>query len=68
MVRSSTKRMAIGRPATAPPMPLLNCSGVQRVYEPTTSANADRPVTLRAFSFFWVRRSEWTLFSPLVLC
>ena len=30
-VRLSTKRMAIGRPATAPPMPSLKCSGVQRL-------------------------------------
>jgi hypothetical protein len=30
MVRSSTKRMAIGRPATAPAMPPLKCRGVQR--------------------------------------
>ena len=28
--RLSTKRMAIGRPATAPPNPSLKCSGVQR--------------------------------------
>jgi hypothetical protein len=30
IVRLSTKRIAIGRPATAPPMSLLKCNGVQR--------------------------------------
>ena len=30
VLRSSTKRMAIGRPATAFPMPSLKCNGVQR--------------------------------------
>ena len=30
IVRSSTKRIAMGRPATAPPMPLLKCNGVHR--------------------------------------
>ena len=30
IVRLSTKRMAIRRPATSPAMPLLKCSGVQR--------------------------------------
>ena len=29
IIRSSTKRMAMGRPATAPPMPSLKCGGVQ---------------------------------------
>ena len=37
IVRSSTKRMAIGRPATAPPMPSLKCSGVQRLSAPSTA-------------------------------
>ena len=30
MVRSSTKRIAIGRPATAPAIPALKCNGIQR--------------------------------------
>jgi hypothetical protein len=37
-VRSSTKRMAIGRPATAPPMPVLKCSGVQRSSAASTAS------------------------------
>ena len=37
-VRSSTKRMAIGRPATAPPMPTLKCSGVQRSSAASTAS------------------------------
>ena len=37
-VRLSTKRMAIGRPATAPPMPSLKCSGVQRLSAALTAS------------------------------
>jgi hypothetical protein len=37
-VRSSTKRMAIGRPATAPPMPALKCSGVHRFSAESTAS------------------------------
>jgi hypothetical protein len=38
MVRSSTKRMAIGRPATAPAMPSLKCSGVHRFNAASTAS------------------------------
>ena len=37
-VRSSTKRMATGRPATAPAMPVLKCSGVQRLSAASTAS------------------------------
>jgi hypothetical protein len=37
-LRLSTKRMAIGRPATAPAMPALKCSGVQRLSAASTAA------------------------------
>ena len=35
---SSMKRMAIGRPASAPPRPLLNGSGVQRLSDAVTAS------------------------------
>ena|SRR5215469_8401555 len=38
VLRLSTKRMAIGRPATASPMPSLKCNGVQRASAALTAS------------------------------
>ncbi len=51
VLRLSTKRMAIGRPATAPAMPLLKCSGVQRA---SAASTASRYVSRTSAGASWL--------------